>query len=159
MTKKCPNCGESLVSSDIYCPYCSADTRPAEQSSGAYSFAQPAAPQGSITCESCGSANEPQNLHCANCGANIASSQPYAPPATNTGYTTIGSTPTSETHTYGASSTASDDRPWYKPPHRERSAKRPREWFFWTGWGLYIFFRVLFSILFIVLRVAARSRK
>ena len=32
---------------------------------------------------------------------------------------------------------------WYTPPKRERPAYHPLEWFFWIGWGLYVFFRFL----------------
>ena len=32
---------------------------------------------------------------------------------------------------------------WYKPPKRERPGYHPLEWFFWIGWGLYVFFRFL----------------
>jgi len=32
---------------------------------------------------------------------------------------------------------------WYKPPKRERPSYHPLEWFFWIGWGLYVFFRYL----------------
>ena len=32
---------------------------------------------------------------------------------------------------------------WYTPPKRERPGYHPLEWFFWIGWGIYVFFRFL----------------
>ncbi len=33
---------------------------------------------------------------------------------------------------------------WYTPPKRERPAYHPIEWFFWIGWGLFVFFGFIF---------------
>jgi hypothetical protein len=33
---------------------------------------------------------------------------------------------------------------WYKPPKRKRPAYHPIEWFFWIGWGIYVFFGFIF---------------
>jgi hypothetical protein len=32
---------------------------------------------------------------------------------------------------------------WYTPPKRERPWYHPIEFFFWIGWGFYIFFRLI----------------
>ena len=66
----------------------------------------------------------------------------------------------STTYTYGsATPEPTGKRPWYKPPKRTKSAKHPSEWFFWTGWGLYVFLRFIFQILFFALMIGLRSRR
>ncbi len=42
-----------------------------------------------------------------------------------------------------ASSEKKSGKKWYTPPKRERPAYHPIEWFFWIGWGFYVFFRFL----------------
>jgi len=36
-------------------------------------------------------------------------------------------------------------RKWYKPPKRPRPWYHPIEWFFWIGWGIYVFFRFIIT--------------
>ncbi|MHA1922711.1 MAG: hypothetical protein ACTSVP_06570 [Candidatus Heimdallarchaeota archaeon] len=40
-----------------------------------------------------------------------------------------------------------EKKKWYKPPKRKRPAYYPIEWFFWIGWGFYVFFGFIFLAL------------
>jgi hypothetical protein len=142
MSRLCPNCSGNLKQDDIFCPFCGVDTSKLEASE-----------TDSIHCSSCGSLNRLGIQYCSSCGSPISTPQ---------GSSSYGLEPISEssTYTYGSATPQSTGkRPWYKPPQRTKSAKHPSEWFFWTGWGLYVFLRFIFQILFFALMIGLRSRK
>ncbi|NHK30792.1 MAG: zinc ribbon domain-containing protein [Asgard group archaeon] len=144
MSRLCPNCSSSIKQDDIFCPFCGVDTSKFNNSSSK---------TGDVNCSSCGSLNQIGIQFCSNCGSPI--SVPH-------GGSSFGSEPVSEstTYTYGsATPQPTGKRPWYKPPERTKSAKHPSEWLFWTGWGLYVFLRFLFQILFFALMIGLRSRR
>lgn len=149
MSHKCPKCNEQLVSTDVFCPYCGVNTKESD-SSRAISDSQ----IDLSSCPSCGTVIELGLYYCNNCGSSLLSNDAGVKATQSEDFT-------NQNYTYGSATDniEEDKRPWYKPPKRERSAKDPREWFFWTGWGLFFLLRVVFQILIIILQVAARSKK
>ncbi|NHJ38778.1 MAG: zinc ribbon domain-containing protein [Asgard group archaeon] len=143
MSRICPNCAGYIKPEDIFCPFCGIDTS---------KFADTSSNSQDISCSNCGTLNKIGIQYCSNCGSIISTSQ------INNNF---GAIPTeTTTYTYGsATPQTTGKRPWYKPPERTKSAKHPSEWFFWTGWGLYVFLRFLFQILFFALMIGLRSRK
>lgn len=143
MSRICPNCAGYIKQDDVFCPFCGVDT-------SKYTGSTPKSED--IHCSSCGSLNRIGTQYCSNCGSLVSSPQVGS---------SFGAVPTEPTnYTYGSATPQSaGKRPWYKPPVRTRSAKHPSEWFFWTGWGLYVFLRFLFQILFFALMIGLRSRR
>lgn len=144
MSDTCPNCGEQIKSTDVFCPFCG-QTR-SDQPSGSG--------QGSsIQCATCGAVNDAGVNYCQSCG------QPLEGPITAPKQDT-GTQDQQESYDYGTYSTSSStgERKWYQPPPRKRSKKNPIEWFFCTCWGLYVFFRFLFQMLWCIGLIAGRRR-
>lgn len=159
MTKTCINCSEKVKETDIFCPFCGANANEVHPSAKISSVQD--TKMGIVVCSTCGDANKQGTKFCENCGNAIASSSSSS--SVNYG-TSTASTSTSSTHqtthTYGSYSTEPEDstRKWYQPPKRTRSAKHPLEWFFWTGWGFYFLLRVVFQVLWLILRIVLRSK-
>ncbi|NHJ86910.1 MAG: zinc ribbon domain-containing protein [Asgard group archaeon] len=156
MSQKCPNCGESLLSTDVFCPYCGADTK-ASPSLGS----TPSSASGSVTCASCGSLNPQNTQYCGNCGAGLSSGPYVGSTPTSSGFADATSySSTQSTYNYGASSTTQDSgsRPWYKPPPSKYSNRNPATWMYYICWGFWIFLRVLFWIFIIFGKGAMRRR-
>ncbi|NHJ49795.1 MAG: zinc-ribbon domain-containing protein [Asgard group archaeon] len=142
MSRYCSNCGSSLKDGEVYCPFCGIDTTKISQEKTSEPLSGV-----TITCSSCDSINEGNIEFCKNCGSPLTASH-------------SSSYESSSTYTYGsAEPQPTGKRPWYKPPKRERSAKHPREWAFWTGWGFYVLFRFIFQILFYVIIAIIKSRR
>ncbi|MFW9924226.1 MAG: zinc ribbon domain-containing protein [Candidatus Thorarchaeota archaeon] len=161
MSKICPHCSEQVKTTDIFCPFCGADL--SKTSSTQDSFESNFSDSSFITCPYCGTSNIPTSQFCASCGTAMSASQSSSsgsiPPSS---YDSISGQSSSqqESHSYGSYSTYSsaDERKWYTPPKRTRSAKNPIEWFFWTGWGFYILIRVIFFVLWFIIRLAVFSK-
>ncbi|MHA1356213.1 MAG: zinc ribbon domain-containing protein [Candidatus Heimdallarchaeota archaeon] len=145
MSEQCVNCGESIKSTDIFCPYCG-NTKEGQPSSSGQSS--------SLQCASCGASNDFGVSFCQSCGQPIEAAKGTPPPPIDA------PGQTQESYDYGSFSETSStgERKWYTPPKRARSKKNPIEWFFWTCWGLYIAFRFLFQILWCVGMIAGRRR-
>ncbi|MHA1124674.1 MAG: zinc ribbon domain-containing protein [Candidatus Heimdallarchaeota archaeon] len=144
MSDTCPNCGEKIKSTDIFCPFCG-QTKEGQPSSKAQSSSQ--------QCANCGSANDFGVSFCQSCGQSLE-----APKLPEHDLGT--SQDQQESYEYGSFSETSStgEKKWYTPPTRTRSKKNPIEWFFWTCWGIYIFLRFLFQILWCVSLIAGRRR-
>ncbi|MGC9781004.1 MAG: zinc ribbon domain-containing protein [Candidatus Heimdallarchaeota archaeon] len=149
MNKSCSNCGEELKSSDVFCPFCSnpvvsANTTSTKTNSQKY-----------ILCPNCSIKNKVTSKYCMDCGNNLIGL--IATESQSEVYDTAASSGV----TYGSYSTKSSDgtQAWYKPPERTRSRGNPVQWVIWSGWGLWILFRVIFEILFFAVRIAALSKK
>lgn len=162
MVKVCPNCSEQVRDTDVYCPFCGGSIDYASQSTTRDSL--PGVQSTDVICTNCGAVNKQGSKFCESCGFAVKPKPSFKDSSSGSvGSTTdFGSSSSSsqQTHSYGTYSTQPSDssRKWYTPPKRERSAKNPLEWFFWTGWGLYVLIRAIFWILFFVLRIVARSR-
>ena len=156
MVKICPNCNEQVRDTDVFCTFCRhrLDFNQKDQSK----------PIGTILCQHCNVINKTVNSFCESCGMPLEDKSSSYKESTDsyatTSYDSNSHQNSQQTHTYGSYSTysSSDDRKWYTPPKRSRSAKHPLEWFFWSGWGIYILLRSIFSILFCVLRVIILTR-
>ncbi|MBD3190069.1 MAG: zinc-ribbon domain-containing protein [Candidatus Heimdallarchaeota archaeon] len=163
----CPNCGEQPEPSDIYCPYCGSSLSEASGASSwgsSSSFDIETADEDGFVCAKCGAMNPSGTNYCRNCGESLADAQSVSSTrARTTSSSTQGSTSSSSTRTYsygsGGSVSSDEDRAWYQPPQRSRSAWHPVEWFFWSGWGLYILIRFIFQILWWVLIFWGKSRR
>lgn len=154
MTKMCVNCGEVVKKTDVFCPFCGANTDKAQPSAHVTKMSD-------TICSTCGVTNKLGAQFCESCG-NAIDSISSSSSTVNYGSTVSSATDSSDqaTHTYGSYSTEPSDstRKWYKPPKRTRSAKHPAEWFFWTGWGLYFLIRVIFWVLWFGIRIFIRSK-
>ncbi len=152
MTKTCVNCGEIVKKTDIFCPFCGANSDKAQPSIQDTKM-------GDNFCSTCGVANKSSAQFCAGCGNTIDSSSSSA---SSYGTPASAATDSSDqtTHTHGSYSTEPSDstHKWYKPPKRKRSAKHPAEWFFWTGWGLYFLIRAIFWVLWFVIRIFLQAK-
>jgi len=159
MSRKCVNCGEEIKKTDVFCPFCGGPVDKIQSTPS-----EPLSSENVIICSLCGAANKPTSTFCESCGDPIVSSESAAGRMESSyGSTTYDSQAQASgtTYTYGSysSSSSTGEKKWYTPPKRTRSAKNPIEWFFWSGWGLYILFRLIFSILWIVIRIIAATKK
>jgi RNA polymerase subunit RPABC4/transcription elongation factor Spt4 len=153
MSKKiCNNCGSDLEPTDVFCPYCGTpitikdDTIKGSDSAMASDYSEEHGAQ----CPNCNRINNPKNQFCKFCGTTLSQA--------TSGQSSFGQ---QESYNYGSFSETSStgERKWYSPPERQRSAKHPIEWFFWTGWGLYILIRFIFTALFCFLQIYAQSKR
>ncbi|MBN1330832.1 MAG: zinc ribbon domain-containing protein [Candidatus Heimdallarchaeota archaeon] len=156
MSQNCPNCGEKLLSTDVFCPYCGADAKSADQTLTSPSSST----TGSITCESCGSLNPQNTQYCGNCGAGLSSTPYIGSSPSSSSFASSSSSSSQSTYNYGANSSTQDsgNRPWYKPPPSKHSGRNPATWFHYFCWGFYILLRVLFWVLIIFGKGAMRRR-
>ena len=155
MTKTCVNCGEVVKKTDIFCPFCGASTDKRDSSAATQESSY--TEHNIVYCSQCNAKNKIGAQFCEFCGNEITSDSFK----TSVGTEEIHGTERAHaTHTYGSYSTEPSDssRKWYQPPKRTRSAKHPAEWFFWTGWGIYFLIRVIFQILWFILRIVIRSK-
>lgn len=160
MSRLCVNCGEKIKDEDIFCPFCG---KPSDKKEGELSQQAEVSP-GVFICSTCGSANASTNKYCDSCGNPLIKSgaggdMEYGDSYGSSSYDGAQAAGTSYSYGSYSSTSSTGEKKWYTPPKRTRSAKNPIEWFFWSGWGLYIFFRFLFSIIWIILQIVARSKR
>ncbi|MBK5112035.1 MAG: hypothetical protein KGD59_03975 [Candidatus Heimdallarchaeota archaeon] len=104
-----------------------------------------------IKCPNCGKKIESWLVYCEFCGHLL--DQARAPkikaPTSNlksnvtVASTTVDPVTGEKTLVVKASEQSRGGKKWNTPPKRERPAYHPIEWFFWIGWGLYVFFRYI----------------
>ena len=154
MTKTCVNCGEEVKQTDIFCPFCGANAdKLASDKQSEDEFSE----QNSAYCSKCNAKNKPEAQFCEYCGNELAADS-YK--ATHQSHRSPGTDRfTAQDHAYGSSYTTEptdeENRKWYTPPKRTRSAKHPAEWFFWTCWGIFIVFRAIFQLLWFIIRIGS----
>lgn len=153
MSRTCNNCGEQVKQEDVFCPFCG---NPADKPQASSKVSDPSS--SASICATCGASNKQEAQFCESCGNSLATASSFSGSGSSTQYQQDTSYGTQTTHTYGTYSAEPSDRKWYTPPQRTRSARHPLEWFFWSGWGLYILIRFLFSFLWIIIRIIARSK-
>jgi len=155
MTKTCVNCGEAVKETDVFCPFCGANadsvTSSEKQSGSGFSDSEVG------YCSNCHAKNKPTAQFCEFCGTELAvdnyKTSNYSQSTPGTDHSTA-----QGTHTYGSYSsepTDEENRKWYQPPKRTRSAKHPAEWFFWSCWGIFFIIRAIFQLLWFLIRIGS----
>jgi hypothetical protein len=152
MTQTCPHCQQEIKPEDLFCPYCGKRTSVSPKADTKTSTIPRSYSSDSSThfCSGCGSVIEPGITYCRNCGQPVAKSMNSSADDQDVSYS-YGHSGDGTYHTKESN--------WYSPPKRKRPAYHPIEWFFWSGWGLYILLRFVFQILFVILRIVVASKK
>ncbi|MCF2142941.1 MAG: hypothetical protein K9W42_04505 [Candidatus Heimdallarchaeota archaeon] len=106
-----------------------------------------------IICPNCYRENDEWSVYCNFCGQRLKDNsseqkQDKEPSSSLTPTKTQIKTEPFPTKTVIVRKKGYEEKAWWKPTKRKRPWYHPLEWFFWLGWGVYIFLRFLFVEIF-----------